>query len=87
MSFWSIELTWLPNPMPTPRRTRPRINIVRFLAAALRMAPAKKLMEPQMILARLPLFFVKVEAPKVEIRAAKYREEVKSVNIWSSYLQ
>lgn len=76
-----VKLTWLPNPMPTPRRIRPMINIEMFLAAALRIAPIKKLTEPAKMLAFLPLFFVTLEAPNVDTRAAKYRDEVKSVNI------
>lgn len=67
--------------MPTPRRIRPMINIEMFTAAALRIAPIKKLTEPAKILAFLPLFFVREEAPNVEIRAAKYKDEVKSVSI------
>ena len=67
--------------MPTPRRIRPMINIAIFLADALRTAPAKKLREPAKMLAFLPLFFVRLEAANVDRSAAKYRDEVKSVNI------
>lgn len=57
--------------MPKPRRMRPMMSMAMFWAAALTTAPAKKLMEPQMMLALRPLFLVTWEAPKVETSAAK----------------
>lgn len=53
-----IELTWLPNPMPTPSKIRPMMSIEMSIAAALRIAPKKKLIDPTIILDFLPFVLV-----------------------------
>lgn len=63
------------------------ISIAIFTAAALITAPRKKLVAPTRMLPLLPHFLVTMDAPNVEMRPAKYREDVKSVRIWLSYLQ
>ncbi|KVI11579.1 hypothetical protein Ccrd_010009 [Cynara cardunculus var. scolymus] len=65
------ELTWFPNPMPTPRKHRPMISMAIFCAKAFRIAPTKKLIAPKRMLALLPLFRVTWDAANVERRAAK----------------
>ncbi|KAF5759282.1 hypothetical protein HanXRQr2_Chr16g0739381 [Helianthus annuus] len=66
---------------------RPIMSMARFCAKAFRIAPRKKLTAPTRILALLPLFLVTWDATNVESRAAKYRDDVKSVRSWLSYLQ
>lgn len=75
------HFTWFPNPMPIPRKIRPIINIEMLTAKAFKIAPKKKLTEPTIILPLLPRFLVTCEAAKVDMRPAKYREDVKSVSI------
>ncbi|OMO49838.1 hypothetical protein COLO4_38350 [Corchorus olitorius] len=66
--------------MPQPRRMRPMISILIFCAVAFKIAPRKKLMEPTIMLPPLqPKFPVTQEAANVEIRPAKYSEEVKKM--------
>ena len=80
-------ITWFPNPIPTPSMIRPNRSIAILAAAAFRVAPTRKLIPPQIILARRPYFLVIGDATKDATRPAKYREEVNAASPWLSYLQ
>lgn len=71
-------MTSLPNPTPMPNKTLPRMSKNRFGATPLKIAATTKKIEASLMVGRRPSTVQAFDAPKLDIRAARYNEEVKS---------
>lgn len=70
--------TSFPKPTPTPNKILPKMSTIRLFAIALETAPAMKTSEAIIMVIFLPNLVQAFEAKKLETRADKYKDEVKS---------
>lgn len=71
-------ITSFPKPTPIPKEILPKMSIQEFSAPALNPAPIMKKAEAIVMVGLRPNLEQALDAKKLEISAAKYKEDVKS---------
>jgi len=71
----------LAHPIPKPIKMRPTINIRTFSAKSFNSAPPRMSTPAQIMVVRLPISRMTVDANTDATRTAKYKDDVNNVNV------